>query len=278
MLLYEAIQSVVPTSVVQWTQPIHNWVPGVTPMSTPKEVFVGAVMYLVIVLGGQQIMRMFPAVPAKYIKLPFFLHNVFLTLGSLLLLLCYLERAVPFWKSQGFHDAVCDGKIYYELELLHIINYYFKYWEFVDTFFLVIKKKKLMFLHVYHHMATAVLCYTQIVAQTPVAWFVISINLAVHVVMYAYYGLSSIGISCPWKKWITTGQITQFVIDLCICNYTLYHYFGLKLRGVLPGVKPCWGQPIAALGAVMVLLSYLVLFILFYHATYNAKRKVKKTA
>ena len=103
--------------------------------------------------------------------------------------------------------------------MFHIINYYFKYWEFLDTFFLVIKKKKLMFLHVYHHMATAALCYSQIVNETPLSWVIICLNLTVHVIMYGYYAMTSIGIRCPWKKMVTSSQIIQFVIDVAICAY-----------------------------------------------------------
>lgn len=276
MALYEGIKSLLPPSVVRYTAPMHFWQPGVTPLSTVMSVVAMSVGYITIVLGGQAVMRHLPAVPARVLKIPFFLHNVLLCLGSLLLLCLYLELEIPIIFRYGLHNSICEFRLYFDAEMFHIINYYFKYWEFADTLFLVLKKKKLLFLHVYHHMATAALCYSQIVNQTTLSWVIICLNLAVHVIMYGYYALASIGVRCPWKQLVTTGQIVQFVIDVVVCIYGIYHHYVHLYAPWLPYVRYCHGEPAAAFSGLGILVSYLVLFIFFYRDTYKKAPKADK--
>jgi len=274
MVLAELIANHLPACILQWTAPIHSWQEGVTPMSSLASVVAASVSYVVMVLGGQAIMRSFSPVPASLVKWPFFFHNMLLSLASLVLLVLYLEKEFDFIGKYGMHEALCYGPHFHDVEMYHILNYYFKYWEFVDTFFLVIKKKKLMFLHVYHHMATAALCYSQIVNETTLSWVIISLNLAVHVIMYGYYAMASVGIRCPWKKWITTGQIIQFVIDVAVCVYgstclaadPVYNHYIAKYASWLPHVRYCHGRPGAAFSGLAILASYLFLFIICTYA------------
>ncbi|XAO23594.1 hypothetical protein I312_102374 [Cryptococcus bacillisporus CA1280] len=243
----------------------RTWIPGESPLSTQKAVVAAVGTYLLVIFGGREMMK--NRQPFK-LKIPFQIHNVYLTLGSGLLLVLMLEEVIPLFLKHGFFWSICSTSAFTpRLVTYYMINYYFKYVELIDTVFLVLKKKPLAFLHVFHHAATAVLCYTQLNGETSVQWVVISLNLTVHVIMYYYYYATAGGAKIWWKKYLTTLQITQFIIDLFIVFFATYSHFAVKYGA--PAIGDCAGSESAALFGCGLLGSYLLLFIAFYKATYK---------
>ncbi|KAG8219816.1 GNS1/SUR4 membrane protein [Butyriboletus roseoflavus] len=271
--LADFLITILPADVLPYY--LSHYVPGKTPISTLPVVSAILVSYLAIIFGIQQIMKERP--PQKLNTL-FRAHNAFLTLGSGLLLALMLEEVASIWFRSTTYDTMCNEKSWTpRLEFYYMINYYFKYIELFDTVFLVLKKKPLAFLHVFHHSATALLCFSQLNGKTSVSWVVISLNLLVHVVMYYYYYATAGGARIWWKKYLTTMQITQFVIDLFIVYFGTYQHFAHSRFPNLPHVANCAGTETAALFGCGLLSSYLVLFINFYIQTYQKPAKGKKS-
>ena len=80
------------------------------------------------------------------------IHNLFLTILSLILFVWMTENAVTQLMDKGLFFSVCDARSYTpRVDFIMYLNYLTKFYELIDTLFLVLKKKKLEFLHVYHH-------------------------------------------------------------------------------------------------------------------------------
>ena len=170
------------TTITGYSPEEFNFIQGQTAMSTFKEAAAFITAYYFIIFGGRELMR--NRAPLKLNNL-FIIHNFYLTAISGGLLVLFAQQLIPGLWNNGLYDGIC-GKTGWSQKLLvlYYLNYLTKYLELLDTVFLVLKKKPLTFLHTYHHGATAMLCYTQLVGQTSVSWVPITLNLAVHVVMY----------------------------------------------------------------------------------------------
>jgi len=153
------------------------------------------------------------------------------------------------------------------LTFIYYVNYLLKYYELIDTVFLSLKHKPLSFLHCYHHPATLVLTWGQLVDSTGIQWLVILLNLFVHTVMYFYYAMATLRVRMPWKKIVTVFQILQFVMDLAAC------YIGWALHNLY---GRCSGHNRGAIVGCFILTSYLYLFIDFYEETYSKKKEKRK--
>ncbi|KAF8973923.1 elongase [Flammula alnicola] len=253
---------------------LYTYVEGVTPLSTDKAVITALISYLVTIFSIQAFMT--NRQPLKLTTL-FQIHNVILSSGSALLLALMLEEILPMWWNRGIHSALCAAESWTpRMEFYYIVNYYFKYLELLDTVFLALKKKPLQFLHVFHHSATALLCYTQLNGKTSISWAVITLNLTVHVIMYYYYYATAGGAKFWWKKYLTSLQIIQFVIDLGIVYFGTYERVAFTYFPSLPYIGNCAGSEKAAAFGCALLTSYLFLFINFYFQTYKKPAMNKK--
>jgi len=106
---------------------------------------------------------------------------------------------------------------------------------------------------------------------------VISLNLLVHVIMYYYYYATAGGAKFWWKKYLTSLQIGQFVIDLGLVYFGTYERMAFQFfPESLPYISNCAGSESAAWFGCILLTSYLGLFINFYFQTYKKPAGHKK--
>lgn len=108
---------------------------------TENVVTMTCITYFIVIFGGRFLMT---NLPAFKLQIPFMIHNVLLTLVSGILLVLMIEQVFPIFYHKGLLAAICADETWTQpLELLYYLNYLVKYWELIDTIFLVLKKKKL---------------------------------------------------------------------------------------------------------------------------------------
>jgi fatty acid elongase 3 len=152
------------------------------------------------------------------------------------------------------------------------IFYLSKYYDFFDTLLLVLRKKELGFLHMYHHASLPLLCVLTMNNWRLPVWTGAIINSGVHVVMYYYFGLR---MAYPdrkiwWRKYVTVMQIAQFTLGFLFIAYFLRVY-GLEVNAaehghtyVISMVRRCAVDPLVVALNSLVNLSFFVLFVQIY--------------
>jgi len=144
-------------------------------------------------------------------------------------------------------------------------HYQNKFIELLDTVFMVVRKKndQVSFLHVWHHTIMS-WSWLAVLWVNPGgdAYFGSLLNSFIHVVMYSYYLLSALKLPCPWKKYVTMMQLTQFAVIFVQGWYAIY-------LGSTPTALVLLQQ--------FVMVNMLVLFGKFYADSYSSKGKKKAT-
>lgn len=105
------------------------------------------------------------------------------------------------------------------------VYYLSELYELLDTFILILKKRPLTFLHVFHHATVIIMCYLWLQFVQSLEIITLLTNTIVHVIMYSYYFLCSINHAPPWKKMVTNLQNVQFLFSFVASVATLWLHF-----------------------------------------------------
>jgi len=243
-----------------------NW-----PLTSAGSIAIALTLYLATIFSLKEFMKTREKFELKAI-VP--LHNFFLSALSLVMLLgvAYHVFRIVLTSDHIINDLFCDtdrrmanGNQTYWFYIFYLSKFY----ELLDTPIIILKKRPLIFLHVYHHIITIVLVYVMMVGEVAARWLPTVANASVHVPMYYYYGIASLGMTAWWKKYLTKMQIGQFIVD--ISGNLSYLYFYIKGDTCSSGLTNFFfGQGI--------ILSFLILFISFFKKTYTSKNDESGTS
>lgn len=242
------------------------------PLSTAYHPVIAIVIYLATIFGLRRVMKDRPPIKMRYL---IFLHNVFLCVLSAAMaagifieigwLLLFPPKALPV---SPFREVLCDttgrsmsGRMGWWLYIFYVSKYY----ELVDTLIMVLSKRRLNFLHVYHHCIVLPLFYVYMSTHMVLQWIIVVANCLVHVAMYYYYAMAALGFKVWWKKYITMTQIIQFIIDLT--STWPYPVLYSSQTGCSGGMRAwLFGQAVG--------FSFFKLFSDFYVKSYSSNPKI----
>jgi len=173
-------------------------------------------------------------------------------------------------QSNGFHHTVCApcNDVSHASVVWGYLFCMSKMAELVDTVFIVLRKRKLIFLHWYHHITVLLYCFYSYSDEISTArWFIV-VNFFIHSLMYSYYGLRSVGIWVPRviAMAITILQLSQMVVGVTVNGYAI--------KAKLTGAECAVSHHHLTLAAIMY-ASYFILFAHFFRKVYFAQGKRK---
>lgn len=194
------------------------------------------------------------------LKFPLFVWNAALCIYSGLSTYALLPPLVKKVYNEGYLESVClfnkkDSYLYQTYGWWIFTLCLSKIVELGDTAFLILRGKKVPFIHWYHHLVTLGMGYTQCIKISGPAEWATTMNAFIHTWMYAYYAIS---VYYPMKgnKILSILQIFQMIHGIIIT--TLYNiYTDTKYFDYIP---------------IVIYGIYTHLFITMYKNKYQAIR------
>lgn len=249
-----------PAKYIEWTG--QNW-------SIAFGLVFGYLSFLVI---GSKVMSKFSAFELKY---PLALWNAFLCVFSFIGMCRTVPYLVGYILSRKYKDTVCESAIDTwgagPVGFWVFLFIFSKIPELIDTVFIVLRKKPLIFLHWYHHVTVLLFCWSSFATLAASGLYFVAMNYTVHALMYGYYCLQALRVvprSFP-AYLITIMQIAQMFVGTGVCVSCWYY----KLTN-----QECTNDVNNLIAGAAMYGSYLYLFCEFAVKKYifGGSKKEKK--
>uniref|UniRef100_K3X8B3 Elongation of fatty acids protein n=1 Tax=Globisporangium ultimum (strain ATCC 200006 / CBS 805.95 / DAOM BR144) TaxID=431595 RepID=K3X8B3_GLOUD len=219
--------------------------------------------YAVMCFGGRWLMK--DRKPFN-LQIPLALWNLALSMFSFMGAI----RTVPFLLNtiyrRGVYNSVCmvptahygHGPVGFWVTVF----IFSKVPELVDTLFIVLRKKPLIFLHWYHHITVLLFCWHAFATLSASGLYFVAMNYTVHAIMYFYYFLTAMGYRPRWALAVTVFQLSQMVVGVAVCSLATYYIqSGVDCAVDRENLK--WG--------IIMYSSYFALFLKFFIERYFLK-------
>uniref|UniRef100_A0A914WMV7 Elongation of very long chain fatty acids protein n=1 Tax=Plectus sambesii TaxID=2011161 RepID=A0A914WMV7_9BILA len=209
--------------------------------------------YIAALKIGQNLMRDRQAFKLKHAMV---IWNAALALFSVIGSIKLLPDLLEAVANRGFVWSYCTTDSLYHDQNTGFWSYLFllsKVIEFGDSFFVVLRKRKLILLQWYHHSLMAINVWISYPYIPAIGRWTMTLNYVTHAFMYSYYSIS---------MGVTGIQIGQMITVVAISTLAMMR----KLTG-----DECDGPLGVLLFAVVMLTSFLLLFCNFFYNTYVKK-------
>jgi len=191
---------------------------------------------------------------------------------AFLSLCMFLGMMIPL-VSKGFRfglqDHICDPyrRRWSGSEWFWVAIFGFsKFFELLDTLFLVVRNRPITFLHWYHHASVLLYTWYAIQWKNSLGYVFAPVNAFVHGIMYWYYYRRGCGVLVTYDRFVTQIQISQMFVGLV--SNALWLFWWIT-------DETCTAeQPYLSVAMTFVMYgSYAYLFLTMYLERYNQTKK-----
>ncbi|XP_023234185.1 putative fatty acid elongation protein 4 [Centruroides sculpturatus] len=228
-----------------------------------------SIIYLFFIFSMQKFMKNHKALQ---LKKPLIMWNMALALYSIASTIRFIPVLIQVIYKLGFTYSVCISEPLAEVfphaifwTVLFAIS---KLIELCDTVFIVLRKRKLIFLHWFHHVVTFIVTWYSTKSLVGVITWLITMNCFVHSLMYTYYAITSYGIKLPRyvAMFVTCIQTLQMITAIFVVVWaTLSKWSGYE----------CDIHDTAITVYFVVYVMYFYLFIQLFYNSYISNSSIK---